>query len=89
LASTFKLPAIQAKVQKVEAKVTTWLPKAQAREAAAKAAGNTKRADAIAARITRVQNRETKVNARLAKGQAACSASASASASGTGSSTAS
>ena len=36
-------------MQKVEAKVTTWLPKAQAREAKAKTAGNTKRADAIAA----------------------------------------
>jgi hypothetical protein len=70
-----KLPAIQAKVQKVEAKVTTWVPKAEAREAAAKTADRTKRADAIAARIARVQKRETRVNARLAKAQAACSAS--------------
>ncbi len=70
-----KLPAIQARVQKVEGKVTTWVPKAQAREAKAKAAGHTKLADAIANRITRVQNRETKVNARLAKAQAACSTS--------------
>jgi hypothetical protein len=61
-------------VQKVEAKVSTWVPKAQAREATAKSAGHTKRADAIASRITRVQNRETRVNARLAKAQAACSA---------------
>ena len=36
-----KLPAIQAKVQKVEAKVTTWVPKAQAREATLKADGKT------------------------------------------------
>jgi len=78
-----KLPAIQARVQKVEAKVTTWVPKAHAREAAAKTAGKTKRADAIAARITRVENRETRVNARLAKAQAACQAS------GSGNSTAS
>ena len=35
-------PTIQAKVQKVEAKVATWVPKAQAREAKAKAAGHTK-----------------------------------------------
>ncbi len=65
-----KLPALQAKVQKVEAKVSTWVPKAEAREAKAKAAGHTKLADAIANRITRVQNRESKVNARLAKAQA-------------------
>jgi len=70
-----KLPAIQAKVQKVEAKVTTWVPEAEAREAKARTAGRTKRADAIAGRITWVQNRETRVNARLAKAQAACSAS--------------
>jgi hypothetical protein len=70
-----RLPAIQARVQKVEAKVTTWVPKAEAREAAAKTAGKTKRADAIAARIARVQKRETRVNARLAKAQAACNAS--------------
>jgi hypothetical protein len=71
-----KLPTLQSKVQKVEAKVATWVPKAEAREAKAKAAGHTKLADAIAHRITRVQNRETKVNARLAKAQATCGASA-------------
>ena len=48
------------------------LPKAQAAEAKAKAAGHTKLADRIAARITKAQNRETKVNARLAKLQAEC-----------------
>ena len=59
-----------------EAKVNAWLPKAQAREAKAKANGHTKLADAIAKRITRVQNRENNVNARLAKAQAACGTSA-------------
>ena len=73
-AACAKLPTLQAKVQKVEAKVSTWVPKAEGREAKAKAAGHTKRADAIARRITWVQNRESKVNARLAKAQAACSA---------------
>ena len=63
-------------MQKVEGKVSTWVPKAEAREAKAKAAGHTKLADAIANRITRVQNRESKVNARLAKAQAKCSAAA-------------
>ena len=60
-------------MQKLEGKVSTWVPKAEAREAKAKAAGHTKLADAIANRITRVQNRESKVNARLAKAQAKCS----------------
>ena len=69
-----KLPALQAKVQKVEAKVSTWVPKAEARETKAKDAGHTKLADAIGKRITGVQNRESRVNARLAKAQAACSA---------------
>jgi hypothetical protein len=69
-----KLPALQAKVQKVEAKVATWVPKAEARETKAKDAGHTTRADNIAKRITRVQDRESKVNARLAKAQAKCSA---------------
>jgi hypothetical protein len=72
------LPQIQARVQKVETKLAADLPKAQAREAKAKAAGHTKLADAIANRITRIQDRETKVNARLAKLSAACSTGSSA-----------
>ncbi len=66
------LPRVQARVQKVESKLAADLPKAQAAEAKAKAAGHTKLADRIAARITKAQNRETKVNARLAKLQAEC-----------------
>jgi hypothetical protein len=66
------LPQIQARVQKVESKLAAALPKAQSREAKAKAAGNTKLADRIAARITHVQDRENKVNARLAKLSSAC-----------------
>jgi hypothetical protein len=66
------LPKVQDRVQKLESKLATDLPKAQAAEAKAKAANHTKLADRIAARITRAQNRETKVNARLAKLQAAC-----------------
>jgi hypothetical protein len=67
------LPQIQSHVQKVEARLAADLPKAQAREASAKTAGNTALADRIANRITKVQNRETKVNARLAKLSTACS----------------
>ncbi len=48
-------------------KLAADLPKAQAAEAKAKAAGHTKLADRIANRITKIQDRETKVNARLSK----------------------
>jgi hypothetical protein len=67
------LPQLQARVQKVEATLAADLPKAQAAEAKAKAAGHTKLADAIANRITRIQNRETKVNGRLSNLSADCS----------------
>ncbi len=56
----------------IEAKVNARIPKAEAREAKARAAGHTKVADCIAGRITKVQNRETKLNARLAKIEAKC-----------------
>jgi hypothetical protein len=67
------LPQIQAKVQKVESKLATDLPKAQAAEAKAKAAGHTKLADRIANRVTKIQDRETNVNARLSKLSSECS----------------
>jgi hypothetical protein len=68
------LPKVQARVQKLESKLSADLPKAQAAEAKAKAAGHTKLADRIGTRITKVQNRETKVNARLAKLSSECGA---------------
>jgi hypothetical protein len=68
------LPQFQARVQKLESKVSAEVPKAQAREAKAKAAGHAKLADAIGTRITKIQNRETKVNARLAKLSSECGA---------------
>jgi len=72
------LPQIQARVQKLESRLAADLPKAQAREAKAKAANHTKLADAIATRISKIQNRETTVNARLAKLSTECSTGASA-----------
>ena len=72
------VPKIQARVQKFESKVASELPKAQAAEAKAKAAGHTKLADRIGTRITKAQKRETAVNARLAKLQAACGTASSA-----------
>ena len=58
-----------------EGKMAARLPKAEAREAKAKAAGKTKLADLIANRITRVQNREARLNARLSKAEAKCATS--------------
>ena len=72
-----KLPALQARVQKVESRISARLPKAEAREATLKSEGKTQQADAIANRITKLQSRESKVNARLAKAQAACGATTS------------
>ncbi len=57
------------------------IPQAEARAAKAKAAGHTKLADAIAKRITRVQDREDRLNARLARAETKCGTSASADAS--------
>ena len=53
-----RLSTIETRVQTFEAKVNARIPNAEAREAKARAAGHTKLADRIAARITRVQNRE-------------------------------
>ena len=66
------LPNIEARVHKVEGKLAADLPKAQAAEAKAKAAGHTKLADRIGNRITKIQDRETKANARLAKLSSEC-----------------
>jgi hypothetical protein len=65
--------------------VNALLPKAEAREAKLKSEGKTARADALAARVTRIQNRESKVSARLAKAQAACGSAATGSIGTTGS----
>jgi hypothetical protein len=77
-----RLPNVESRIHTYEGKVAASLPKAEAREAKAKAAGRTKLADAIAKRITRVQNRESKLNARLAKAEAKCGTSGSSGSSG-------
>lgn len=76
-ATCAKAAKVEARIHTIEGKIAQRLPKAEAREAKAKADGNTKLADRIAARITQVQNREAKVNARLAKIEAKCGTSAS------------
>ncbi len=67
-----KAANIEARIQKYDAAVTARLPKAEAREAKAKAAGHTKFATYIANRITKAQNREIKLTALAAKIEAKC-----------------
>ncbi len=70
-----KLPQIESKVQTLEGKANnTLIPKLQDRENQAKAAGHTELADRIGKRIAWIQKREARVNARLQKLQAKCSA---------------
>ncbi|MGP0029334.1 MAG: hypothetical protein ACLPVF_02380 [Acidimicrobiales bacterium] len=69
--------ALVPKIQAREAMGNTWLPKAQARESAAKSAGHTKLEALIARRITRVQKREALGNKVVAAINTACSSSAS------------
>jgi septal ring factor EnvC (AmiA/AmiB activator) len=69
------LPQIQSKLQDLQNTVNnTWIPKLQAAETKAKDANHTTLADKIATRITAIENRESKVNARLAKLEAKCQA---------------
>ncbi len=67
-----RLPRIEFRLHTFEGRVAARIPKAEAREAKAKAAGHTKLADAIAKRITRVQDRENRLNARLAEAEVNC-----------------
>jgi len=79
-----KAANIEARIEKYDAAVTARLPKAEAREAKAKAAGHTKFATYIANRITKAQNRETKLNALAAKIEAKCGPASSGATASTG-----
>jgi hypothetical protein len=68
---------LAAWVTQGESLASGWLPGAQSREAAAKAAGHTKAAAVIARRIARVEKAQTKGNKVLAKIAAKCGTSAS------------
>jgi hypothetical protein len=70
-----RVPKINAR----EAKAAAWVTKAQAREATATSAGNTKLATRIGNRITRVQKLEAKGTTLLARISAACGTASSAS----------
>ena len=67
-----KAEKLAARINARETKAATWVPKAQAREAKATAAGHTKLATWIARRITRVQKLEARGNTVLAKISAKC-----------------
>jgi hypothetical protein len=67
-----KAEILATRIHTRETKAATWLPKAQAREAKATAAGHTKVAARISDRITRVEKLEAKGNTVLAKIAAKC-----------------
>ncbi len=67
-----KAETLATRIKARETKAAAWLPKAQAREAKATAAGHTKVATRISDRITRVQKLEAKGNTVLAKIAAKC-----------------
>ena len=70
-----RLPKLEARIHNFESKVDARLPKAEAREAKLRSEGHTKAADAIAKRITFVQNREHRLNTRLSNLEARCGTS--------------
>ncbi len=72
-----KAETLALRIKAREAKAAAWLPKAQAREAKATAAGHAKVATRISNRITRVETLETKGNALLAKIAAKCGSASS------------
>jgi hypothetical protein len=74
-----KAEKVAVRIQKLETKAATWVPKAEAREAKATAAGHTKLATRIGNRIARVQKLETRGTTLLGKISAKCGAASSAS----------
>ena len=73
-----KLPQVQSLVTQWQSDVSGFVPKVQALESQAKTDGLTKVATAIGNALSRVQNRESKLNARLTKLQAKCQGNGSA-----------
>ena len=73
-----KLPQVQSLVTQWQSDVTGFVPKVQALQSQAKTDGFTKVATAIGNALSRVQNRESRLNARLTKLQARCQGNGSA-----------
>ena len=76
-----KLPQVQALVTQWQSDVNAFLPKVQGIESQAKADGFTNVANAIGTGLTRVQNRQSKLSARLSKIESRCNAGGSSSSS--------
>jgi hypothetical protein len=64
------------RIARVEQRAQKWLPRAQARESAARAAGNTALAQRIAQRISRVEGLESRGSAITGRIEARCPGSA-------------
>jgi len=73
-----KAEKLATRIEAREAKAAAWVPKAQAREAKATAAGHTKVAARIGARIAKVQKWETRGTTVLGKISAKCGSTTSA-----------
>jgi len=67
-----RAPHVLARIARLEARAQTFIPKAQAREAAAQQKGDTALANKIAARITKVQGLEAKGTTLQQKVEAKC-----------------
>ncbi len=74
-----KLPQFQSLVTQWQSDVSGFVPQVQALEAQAKTDGLTKVGTAIGNALSRMQTRESKLNARLTKLQAKCQGNGSAS----------
>jgi hypothetical protein len=70
-----KAEKLAVRIQALETKAAAWVPKAQAREAKATAAGHTKLATRIGKRISRVEKLETRGTTLLGKISAKCGSS--------------
>jgi hypothetical protein len=73
-----KLPQVQSLVTQWQSDVNGFLPQVQALESQAKTDGLTKIGTGIGNALSRIQNRESKLNARLTKLQAKCQSNGSA-----------
>ncbi|MHB8219430.1 MAG: hypothetical protein ACYDHU_03795 [Acidimicrobiales bacterium] len=72
-----KAPALVSRLEKLNGRYDTWLPKAQSREAAAKSHHRTRQATRIGNRINRLGSLDARANALVKKVEAVCPGSGS------------
>lgn len=80
-----KVPALVNRLEKLNTRYETWLPKAEQREANAKAEHHTRQATHIQDRINRFGALDARVTALVKKAESVCPGSGTATGSGTGS----